>query len=248
MKRLVGWRGIAVQVEGEPAVLDQLDQALPPFFERDGRVVAESTLAEVDGVLTVHLPDDLTVSGPSGPEILRAGASRIELLVAARHVDRSAVHAGVVAWEDRAIVIPGTSMSGKSTLVKALLAQGATYLSDEFALIDTDGAVWPYPRLMTMRTATGTARHQPDGSASPDGPGHQVHLVVDLAYSPQGWSVTVPTPGELVMALVANSLPIRRDPAHALDCLTAAVKGTPGVKGTRGEADDAATRLLDLLR
>ncbi len=247
MKRLVGWRGIAVQVEGEPAVLDQLDQALPPFFECDGRAVAEATLVELDGVLTVHLPDDLTVSGPSGPEILRAGASRVELLIAARQEDRSAVHAGVVAWEDRAIVIPGTSMSGKSTLVKALLARGATYLSDEFALIDHDGAVWPYPRLMTMRTAAGTARHQPDASASPDGPARKVHLVADLVHHPQGWSVTVSTPGESVMVLVANSLSIRRAPEHTLDCLTAAVKGAQGVRGTRGEADDAATRLLDLL-
>ncbi len=244
----MGWRGIAVQVEGEAALLDLLDQALPPFFERDGRQVAEARIVEQDGLLTIHLPDDLTVSGPSGPEILRAAASRVELLVAARLEDRSAVHAGVVAWEDRAIVIPGTSMSGKSTLVKALLKHDATYLSDEFALLDTDGAVWPYPRLMTMRTATGTARHQPDGSASPDGPSRKVHLVVDVAYSPDGWATTVPTPGESVMALVANSLPIRRDPAHALDCLTAAVKSAQRIKGTRGEADDAAIRLLDLLR
>lgn len=36
------------------------------------------------------------------------------------------VHAGVVAWDDRAVVIPGSSHSGKTTLVAALVRAGAS--------------------------------------------------------------------------------------------------------------------------
>jgi len=46
------------------------------------------------------------------------------------------VHAGVVAWRGRAIVLPGYSRAGKSTLVAELLKLGATYYSDEYAVLD----------------------------------------------------------------------------------------------------------------
>src|SRR6266852_1979709 len=46
------------------------------------------------------------------------------------------VHAGVVAWKGRAIVIPGRSQSGKTTLVRAFLQAGASYYSDEYAVFD----------------------------------------------------------------------------------------------------------------
>src|ERR1051326_6942658 len=51
------------------------------------------------------------------------------------------VHAGVVGWGGRALVIPGRSFSGKSTLVAALVRAGATYYSDEYAVFDAQGRV-----------------------------------------------------------------------------------------------------------
>lgn len=46
--------------------------------------------------------------------------SDLQLFVAEKAHDRLFVHAGVVGWRGRAIVLPGRSMSGKSTLVAAL--------------------------------------------------------------------------------------------------------------------------------
>jgi len=37
------------------------------------------------------------------------------------------VHAGVVAWRGRAIILPGVSFAGKSSLVAELVRAGATY-------------------------------------------------------------------------------------------------------------------------
>src|SRR6476469_10330058 len=65
--------------------------------------------------------------------------------------DRVFVHAGVVGWKGRAILLPGRSMAGKSTLVRALLAAGATYYSDEFAVLDAKGRVHPFPRRLSLR-------------------------------------------------------------------------------------------------
>lgn len=62
------------------------------------------------------------------------------------------IHAGVVAWQGRAIVLPGSSFAGKSTLVTSLVEAGATYLSDEYAVFDEAGRVRPYPRRVSLRT------------------------------------------------------------------------------------------------
>ena len=54
------------------------------------------------------------------------------------------VHAGVVGWKNRAILIPGKSFAGKTSLVAELVKAGATYYSDEFAVLDFQGLVHPY--------------------------------------------------------------------------------------------------------
>jgi hypothetical protein len=61
------------------------------------------------------------------------------------------LHAGVVGWEARAIVIPGRSFSGKTTLVREMLRLGATYYSDEFAVVDNSGLVHPFARPLGIR-------------------------------------------------------------------------------------------------
>jgi len=66
--------------------------------------------------------------------------------------DRFFVHAGVVGWNGRAIVIPGQSKIGKTTLVEEFLRIGATYYSDEFAVFDRRGYVHPFARPLRVRT------------------------------------------------------------------------------------------------
>ena len=70
--------------------------------------------------------------------------AQMRLFIAANARDWLFVHAGVVAHGGRALVAPGDSFSGKTTLVRALLAAGATYYSDEYAVLDEAGRVHPY--------------------------------------------------------------------------------------------------------
>src|SRR5262249_57961124 len=53
-----------------------------------------------------------------------------------------------------AIVVPGRSHTGKSTLVAELVRRGATYWSDEFAVLDDAGRVHPYRRPLVPRGLT----------------------------------------------------------------------------------------------
>ena len=62
-----------------------------------------------------------------------------------------AVHAGAVKLGSHALLLPGASHAGKSSLVAELLKRGATYLSDEYALIDSEGCVHSYPRPLLLR-------------------------------------------------------------------------------------------------
>jgi hypothetical protein len=52
----------------------------------------------------------------------------------------------------RAVILPGRSMSGKTSLVAALVKAGATYFSDEYAVLDKLGMVHPYIKTLSLRT------------------------------------------------------------------------------------------------
>ena len=95
---------------------------------------------------------------------LAAFESDMRLYIAERARRRVFVHAGVVAWRGRAIVIPGRSFSGKSRLVAALVRAGATYYSDEYAVFDDRGRVHPFPSPLSLRGEDGTppTRHAPE--------------------------------------------------------------------------------------
>lgn len=61
------------------------------------------------------------------------------------------VHAGVVGWQGQALVFPGPSRAGKSTLILELVRAGAQFYSDEFAVLDRQGLVHAYPRPLWQR-------------------------------------------------------------------------------------------------
>jgi hypothetical protein len=171
-----------------------------------------------------------------------------ELFVVEYNLTHAFIHAGVVGWQGRAIVIPGRSYSGKSTLVAALCHAGATYYSDEYALFGTDGKVYPYPRPLRLRTpndgkpASVTAQNLRSG----DGP-LPLGLVVLTRYQPG--TVLQPrlvSPGEALLLLFANSMSARRQPQLVFTSLERALTTGRVVAGPRGEAEDATERVLQL--
>lgn len=175
-------------------------------------------------------------------------ASRIELVVVEQLRDLNAVHAGVVAFDGRAIVLPGTSHSDKSTLVRALLECGGTYLSDEFALVAEDGRVRPFPRLMTIRDEGGSARVTPASAAHVDSDPFEVAVVASLAFDAAAWHVEDASAADAVMAFIANGVTVKRAPNDAVAAYAAVARSASFLRGTRGEAAEAAERLVQVLR
>ncbi len=191
--------------------------------------------------------------------VLHALDSHLRLWIGASVQDLLFVHAGVVAWHNRAIVIPGRSFSGKTTLVAALVKAGATYYSDEYAVFDTNGLVHPYPRPLSVRQGK---RDMPParwrdrirtcpvtelGGKSGTKP-LSVGLILSAQYqSGAQWHPSLISPGEALLALLDNTIVARIRPQFALSILAVVVSDTLAIQAKRGEAQDVAVALLQQL-
>jgi len=159
----------------------------------------------------------------------------LQLFVAEQARRRVFVHAGVVGWQGRAIVIPGRTMSGKSTLIKALVEAGATYYSDEFAVFDERGRVHPYPKPLSIRENGGERPRKilPEALGGTTGIRPlPVGLVVATSYREGArWRPRRLLPGRAVMALLAHTVSARNKPERAITTLRQAVVDAPMIRG-----------------
>jgi len=174
----------------------------------------------------------------------------LEEFVAQEAPDRIFVHAGVVAWKGRAIVIPGSSHSGKTSLVTALLAAGATYYSDEFAVLDERGRVHPYLRPLRIRDTDDLGRRVTAAEmGARSGRGSlPVGLVASTRYEPGArWRPRRLSHGESTLELLSHTVPARFRPRQVMRVLDAAARPAFGLKGRRGEAAEVAGSLLEAM-
>jgi hypothetical protein len=157
------------------------------------------------------------------------------------------VHAGVVGWNGKAIVVPGASHAGKSTLVAALLAAGATYFSDEYAVFDPQGRVHPFPRPLHLRAAGEVTRAEPERLGARRGVGPLPVALVAVARYEEGarWRPARLTRGRALLELFSHTIVARTHPASAMATLKQVVSRAPSFKGRRGEAGETAEWLLE---
>jgi hypothetical protein len=242
-------------------VLERLKTCLPPAWK-------PTSSARVDLLYSLILGGTGSRPGVRRFNLLYGNASRLvrsldldavfdvfesslHLQIAEAARRRLFVHAGVVGWRGRAILMPGRSHSGKSTLVAALVRSGATYYSDEYAVLDAEGRVHPYPKPLSLRDrAAGKATRYP-AEALGGTVGYRplpVSLVVVSQYKPDAaWRPRRLSAGRGVLALLANTVSARRRPARALATLQRVAAHAVMVKGGRGEAEEVAPRLLNYL-
>lgn len=158
------------------------------------------------------------------------------------------VHAGVVGVDDQAIVLPGRSMAGKTTLVAALVAAGATYLSDEYAVLDAEGLVHPYPRRLSIR---GPQRREVPvadlGGTTATSP-VPVALVAAVRYRPGSWTARSGEASACALALIDNAIAARSRSGEVLSVAATVARRARFVEAERGDAEDAVPELLALVR
>jgi hypothetical protein len=201
----------------------------------------------VKQVLEVHRGSTLLVRTGDIETLLSVLESDLHFQVAQHARTGLFVHSGVVGWNDQAIIIPGRSRSGKSSLVAALVRAGATYYSDEYAILDHAGRVHPYPKPLSIRNGSGDGVKTPVEALG----GHTgsvaltVGLIVSTYYRPGArWRPRAITAGQAVMALVDNTVLATERPQLMLETMTKAASGALALRGPRGEADRVAAALL----
>ncbi len=179
------------------------------------------------------------------------GPPHSELLTAFRAKDYLFVHAGVVAWDGKAILLPGRSMSGKTTLVRALLDAGAEYYSDEFAVLDAEGRVHPYPVPLSIRDGDNSVGCKIPLETLSIQPGTEplpVGLVVVTQYKPYArWRPETLTPSQAMLALMNNTVAARREPTFTMPILKQVAMGATTIASKRGGAKRIVPAILQHL-
>ena len=189
-------------------------------------------------------------SGGTRKKFFKFFDSIIRVVVAEYAVDRVFLHAGVVGWKGKAIVIPADSFKGKSTLVSELVRNGAEYYSDEFAIFDREGLVHPFARRIGRRTEDyipyeltvedlgGTYGNTPI----------PVGLVLITEYRANAkWSPKKLSAGNGVLEMIPFTLCLRHQPDFSLEVLNNIASNAIIASSLRGTAENFAKTLLNFV-
>lgn len=242
----------------DPAALDRVCQHLPSEWESVSSSVVDRVYSILIGGkgtranvrrLNLLYGDHVRLARSFDLESLfETFESDLRLFVAELAKHRVFVHAGVVGWKGQAIVIPGRSYSGKSTLVAELVRAGATYYSDEYAVLDSRGRVHPFYKPLELREE-GEFRQTKITAAELGGHSGTKPLPVGLVLMTQfkngaRWRPRKLTPGKGVLEMLFNTVSARRSPEKALATLQRVTAQAEVLKGVRGSAAEVVPAVL----
>lgn len=178
--------------------------------------------------------------------------SLIRSTVAENAADRLFIHAGAVSWKGKGIVFPGTSFVGKSTLVAELLRHGAEYFSDDYAIFDTEGKLYPFPRILSMRADDEThSRYEVTaeelGAVTGEGP-LDVRVVCFTEYSVGAvWRPEISSTGRGALDMVPFTFSFINRPEFSFAVLNRIAEGAIIVSSQRGSADNFVETFLEFV-
>ena len=250
--------GVRIGIQSSsPVMLDKARDLIGKAFG-DRAKIFEDTGTQVQRVFGIedaggkfHLFKDgvETTSGSSERNFFKYLNSMLRLEVAEHVEGRVFLHAGVVGWKGQAIVFPGTSFAGKSTLTAELVKNGADYYSDEYAVLAADGRVTPFPRHVSLRYFGG--KREKDVPVSEFGgkigtEALPVGMLLLTSFSRDGeWQPERLSPGEAIMEIIPHTLSMRKNPAFCLKVLDLVARRAIIVRSPRGDARKFAKFLLE---
>jgi hypothetical protein len=250
----VSWEIRADDVSAYHLLLDRLPSVSTPT---SGRTMARTYVFRTlpssasEGEVSYMLAaDERPLVRSSEPEVVAdAFEDDLKCLLAERSPRKIFLRAGVVGWRDRAIVIPGVPHSGKSTLVRALVGCGATYYSDEYAVIEGN-TVLPFPARSANWTLPGTALSYWMDELGKNGELKPLPIGLVLFAPYQAGAVFKPKllpRGRSLLGMFKHAVASQRNPERVLRALEVVSRRCNGLEGVRGDAHTAASYLIDRL-
>lgn len=253
--------GILAETDFLSEIENRLGKMLPTGYKKIDRTEAVYILQvkqKKDGSWQLFKDRKNVANSASKNEFLNFVESEIRLTVAEFAVSKVFLHAGVVAWKGQAIVIPGRSFSGKTSLVAALIKKGALYYSDEYAVLDENGNVHPFPRMLSIRGIIDDFKQVDQTAESLGGKvGSEpvpVGLVLLAEYESSvdlisneliSFDSQLLSAGQGVLEIISQTIPIRNNPKFVLKVLNKMINTAKVVKTKRGEAEQFAELLLN---
>ena len=235
-----GW-GVVLEIQAPPTLLETLPDLVPPCG-----AFCDSTAA-TRARFVWNLDRQMWIREPGGQGYCELQTA-LALEVATYSPNGLFVHAGVVRYQGKVLVLPGISRAGKSTLVESLVRRGGTYYSDEFAVFHRDGTVGPYPRRLSLRSGPG---HPQPRLIAAEQLGWQPHMesvplgwMIDCRYSRRHFLRPL-SPGQSVLSLFAHAVAARTQARALLESLPRALAGVPALGGVRDDSESAADWIME---
>lgn len=244
--------GVTVAVTADAQHFAAVCEFLPPCARPVSRPPERGRFALVedtdDGLLSVVCDEEPVMGSLDRRLALGILDAELRMYIALNAPEHIFVHAGVVGVGERAIVLPGRSFAGKTTLVAALVRARAEYWSDEYAVLDADGLVHPYPKPLSVRIDSTRVTEERTverlGGRAGDRP-LPVALIAFTSYRPGVDFAPRPcTAGEGAIKLLEHSVAARSRPEQVLAAARRAATGASVLEGDRGDADQAVGALL----
>ncbi len=125
------------------------------FGEVRLRVAADAAATRVwSPAATFDVSANRVLGVVHGPAERVALPASIALHVLAAHHGLAHLHAAVVSFRGRTLVLPGGTGSGQTSAALAFRAAGAEVRSDDACYVDPDGEVWPLTRPLHVAERT----------------------------------------------------------------------------------------------
>ena len=194
-------------------------------------------------------------SGISREDFLDFFDTEVRITVAEYAIGHVFVHSGVVGWKGKAIVIPGSSFKGKTTLVAELVRNGADYYSDEYAVFDSNGLVHPFARKLAMRSRPVAGEVPQTTYVTPKSLGGKAGkrplpvgcILVTEFRENASWKPQQLTSGQGVIEMLSQTLPIRYAPEFCMKVLKKVATNAIIIKSSRSDAGEFASFFLDFV-
>lgn len=244
--------GLAGEIADHDAILRALPQATIDRYDRSGTTATPDVEYRVEplrdgGGWSFERSGSEVSSGE--PDLVRQKViDSLHFDVALHAREATFLHASVVSWRGQLLVFPGRSRSGKSTLAAFLAGRGATYYSDEYAPIDPQGRILPYPKSISLRPDM-TGRWSSAGETVLGLPAAPPHAVIFTRFQPSARFRPRPVTVEAAaLSLVDNSVIAGPRPRQTAEAVARLLAHRPRlVESARGDAEAFAAELLEWL-
>jgi hypothetical protein len=243
----------AVQTEAFKTIERLLETVLPGCFQTIERTSVEHhfilNLSD-GGDSSFYLNGKEVSSNRTRADVLRGFETQLRLTVAEYAPERVFVHAGVVAWKDRAIVIPARSFQGKTSLVAELVRRGAVYYSDEYAIFDAEGSVYPFPKTLSIRGEIDEFTQKEYPVEAFGGKAGEkkipVGMILLTRFKPEAeWNPKTLSAGQGILEILEHVVPIRHNPEFSIKVLNQVANRAIIAKTLRGDVSKSVDLILD---